>query len=153
MKRLQSGFTYLELLVVIVVLGVLFTMGLASYSRVRERSLDQRRKTDLEDIRSALEQYRSVQSAYPTPIAGQGLSFGTAALTDGSNTFMQLIPQDPQYPQRTYYYAVSGDDYTLSTQLITPETTACQAAPGGDSCGATGSGYGCNYCLGSYGKK
>lgn len=153
MKQHQAGFTFVELLMVIMILGMLLTLGLASFSKVRERSLDQRRKTDLEDVRSALEQYRSVQSAYPTPVAGQGLNFGTSALTDGSQTYMQLIPQDPQYPKRQYHYTTSGDDYTLSTHLITAETTACQAAPGGDSCGQTGSGYGCNYCLGSYGKK
>ena len=153
MKRVQSGFTYIEILVVVIVLSILFSIAMSSYSGIRSKSIDQRRKSDVEEIRSALEQYRSVNSAYPTPAGTHGMTFGTGSLTDGTSTYMQKIPQDPQYPQRQYHYTTSGDDYTLSTELQTPEPTVCQAAPGGDSCGQSGSGYGCNYCLGSYGEK
>lgn len=149
----QSGFTFIEVLMVVVILSILFVVAIPSYSQIRERSLDQRRKTDVEEIRGALEQYRSVNGVYPTP-AGNGLPFGSSGLGDSaSNTYLELIPQDPQYPRRQYYYTTSGDDYTLATELITPEDTQCASPPGGDSCGQSGSGYGCNYCLGSYGKK
>lgn len=149
----QSGFTYIELLIVIISLGILFSIAISSYSNVRQRSLDQRRQSDMEEIRSALEQYRSVNTAYPTPAGVQGMTFGTGSLTDGTSTYMEKIPQDPQHPVRQYHYTTSGDDYTLSTELSSPKPTVCQAAPGGDSCGQSGSGVGCNYCLGSYGEK
>lgn len=153
MKARQAGFTYIEILIVLIVIGILFSISVASYSRVRQRTMDQRRKADLEDVRAALEQYRSVNSVYPTPAGTQGLVFGSSALTDGTRTYMQVIPQDPQYPVYQYYYVTSGDDYTLAAELNTPESPACAAPPGGDLCGQASSGVGCNYCIGSYGKK
>ena len=147
---MQKGFTFLEILVVLLIIGMLLAITSASYSQVRSRSLDQRRKTDLEEVRAALEQYRSVNSAYPTPYTTPGLAFGSEGLNDATHTYMQVLPQDPQYPRYNYHYAVADDDYTLSSQLAVPEETACQAPPGGDSCGT---GIGCNYCIGSYGTK
>lgn len=149
----QKGFTLVEILMVVMILGILFVTGTLSYANIRQRSMDQRRKTDLEDIRSALEQYRSVHSVYPTPAGPQGLLFGTSALTDDTRTYMQIIPQDPQFPNRQYFYNTTEDDYIVATQLATPEETPCAAPPGGDSCGQEGSALGCNYCLGSYGKR
>lgn len=152
-KIRQAGFTYLEILIVLLVIGVILSISVASYSNLHSNSLDQRRKTDIEEVRSALEQYRSVNGAYPTPNLTQGLAFGSAGLTDGTNVYMQKIPQDPQAPKRQYYYTTASDDYTLAAQLNTAEPTACVSPPGGDLCGQAGSELGCNYCMGSYGKK
>lgn len=149
----QAGFTYLEILMVLLIIGVILSISVASYSNLHSNSLDQRRKTDIEEVRSALEQYRSVNGAYPTPNSTPGLSFGSDGLSDGTNVYMQKIPQDPQAPKRQYHYEVTSDDYTLAAQLNTAESTACVSPPGGDSCGQTGSSLGCNYCMGSYGKK
>lgn len=149
----SRGFTLIEVLLVVVLLSILYVVGISSYSHIHEKSLDQRRKADIEEIRSALEQYRSVNSAYPVASGTTGLPFGTSGLTDATHTYMEIIPQDPQYPVRQYNYTVVDDDYLLSTQLINPETTQCQVPPGGDSCGQASSGFGCNYCFGSYGKK
>lgn len=150
--RSQDGFTFLEILIVLVIISGLLIFAISSYTNVREKSFDERRKTDLEEIRSGLEQYRSVNNAYPTPNSTPGLPFGSA-MTDGTNTYLQRIPQDPQYPAKQYNYTTAGDDYTLAAQLTNPETPACLVPPGGDLCGRTGSGFACNYCLGSYGKK
>ena len=121
MRTRQSGFTYIELLIVIIALSILFSIAITSFSNVRQRSLDQRRQSDVEEIRAALEQYRSINTAYPTPAGTQGMSFGTGSLTDGTSTYMEKIPQDPQYPLRQYHYTTTGDDYTLSTELTDPK--------------------------------
>lgn len=152
-KASRKGFTLIEVLLVVVLLSILYVVGLSSYSRIQEKSLDQRRKADIEQVRLALEQYRSVNSAYPAASGASGLPFGTSGLTDANNTYIELLPQDPQYPVRQYHYATADDDYVLSAELITPETVACQVPPGNDACGQTGSGFDCNYCYGSYGKK
>lgn len=149
----KSGFTLIEVLLVVVLLSILYVVGLSSYSKIQEKSLDQRRKADIEQVRLALEQYRSVNSAYPTPTGTSGLPFGTNGLTDADNTYIELLPQDPQYPVRQYHYTTADDDYILSAQLINPETVACQVPAGNDACGQADSGFDCNYCYGSYGQK
>lgn len=147
MKR--KGFTLVEILIVIGIISILFSMGVGSYSAIQRNGRDSRRKADLEQIRAGLEMYRKTNNAYPTalPNPSPGLPFG-AALTDGTNTYLQTLPQDPRATSRVYYYTTSGADYTLATQL--EGTSTCTSSPPANSCGT---GFACNYCLGSYGQK
>jgi len=144
---LLPGFTLVEILVVATIISLLAGTGLVSYSSFVKNSRDARRKADLEQIRAALEMYRSNVGAYPTTAPGQGLPFGTGSLGDGTNTYLQKIPQDPK-SNKNYYYLYSAGDYTLASQL--ENSSSCNSAPGGDSCGTD---YPCNYCLGPYGQK
>lgn len=145
----KKGFTFVEIMIVVGLITILLAIGIGSYSAIQRGARDDRRKADLEEIRSALEMYRSNNNAYPTPLPSPspGLPFGLALL-DGTNTYLQTIPQDPRNPARIYYYAQSGSDYTLATQL--EGVSSCTTPPGGNSCGT---GLTCNYCLGSYGQK
>src|SRR3989338_8593710 len=147
----NNGFTLMEILITLTIIGIILSIATLSFTSVRMDSRDGRRKTDLEEVRSALEQYKSNNNAYPTPGSSFGLPFGQSGLLDSaSNTYLQRIPQDPLYPRRNYYYQTSGADYTLSTELENVETTPCAIPAGGNSCGT---GFACNYCMGSYGKK
>jgi general secretion pathway protein G len=67
-------------------------IGVVSYSSVNKRSRDVKRKSDLEQIRSALEMYRSDQGQYPSP--------SLDALV--SSSYMPAIPTDPN--TNSYYY-------------------------------------------------
>src|SRR3989344_2206691 len=64
-----KGFTFVELLVVITIIGVIFAAGIVSYSTITTRSRDARRKADLEAIRQSLEMCRSLTGAYPADIS------------------------------------------------------------------------------------
>ena len=67
MKK-QQGFTFIELLVVIAIIGVVFAVGVVSYTSISLNSRNARRISDLEAIRQALEMCRSVSDKYPTVI-------------------------------------------------------------------------------------
>jgi type II secretion system protein G len=107
----EDGFTLIELLVVIVIVGVLATMTLAMINLpgVRQRGRDVQRKSDLRQIQTALELYRSDIGSYPASLPACG-----SALTSGSNSYMQKVPCDPlNTGQYTYRYTTTGSTYSL----------------------------------------
>ncbi|MBI4004548.1 prepilin-type N-terminal cleavage/methylation domain-containing protein, partial [Candidatus Roizmanbacteria bacterium] len=55
----QKAFTLIEILVVATIIGLLLAGAVASYTTLNRSSRDARRKADAEQIRSALEMYRS----------------------------------------------------------------------------------------------
>jgi general secretion pathway protein G len=148
---MRRGFTLLELLLVMAILSIIMTIASVSFGTIRNRSEDSRRKTDVEEIRSALEQYKSINNKYPTPniTITMGLPFGQG-FTDTNHTYMSKMPQDPDFPAKTYYYeSTDGSDYVLRSQLNNPEPTPCNLTPTPDLCGST---HNCNYCYSSYGQ-
>lgn len=61
----QRGFTLVELLIVVVMLALLTVVSGTAYIATMKTVRDGRRKVDLENIRSALEVYKSDNSTYP----------------------------------------------------------------------------------------
>jgi len=101
----KKGFTLIELLVAISIIGILSSFLLANFIGVRQRSRDGVRKSDLRQIQSALELYRSDQGSYPS-----SLPACTSFLKDPSNTvtYMQKIPCDPSGGTAVYTYSSSS---------------------------------------------
>jgi len=91
--RGSTGFTLLEVLVSATIIAVLTAIGIVSYSSVNKRSRDVKRKSDLEQIRAALEMYRSDNSEYPNT----GASFVSAQDLTATlvSTYTPAIPTDP----------------------------------------------------------
>jgi len=158
MKKL---FTLIEILVVATIIGLLAGGAAISYSQINKQSRDAKRKTDLEQIRAALEMYRSNNGYYPVSTAINTTCGNNTGLTDETSTYLSNIPDDPKCPMYKYYYnALSNTggscnntltyctNYILASQLET--NSSCSSVPGGNSCGT---GNPCNYCLGPYGQK
>jgi prepilin-type N-terminal cleavage/methylation domain-containing protein len=67
----RSGFTLLELLVVISIIVILITLGLSSFATAQKKGRDAKRKSDIKEIQTALEQYYSACGyVYPTVPGG-----------------------------------------------------------------------------------
>lgn len=113
---LPKGFTLVELLVVIAIVGVLVAVGTASYLTASKQSRDTRRKTDLEQIRQALETYRSQVGTYP------------AATSSLSPTYITTLPTDPKTGIYFYVPGASNITYRLcgTLEIIpSPSVTGC----------------------------
>lgn len=113
MKRFfknSRGFTLIELLIVIAIIGILSTLLTANFIGVRQRSRDATRKSNLRQIQSALELYRSDQGSYPTnvPNCTNSMMSPDCATT----TYMQKVPTDPT-SSAYYSYSSNGTTYTL----------------------------------------
>jgi prepilin-type N-terminal cleavage/methylation domain-containing protein len=64
-KKLQKGFTIVELLIVIVVIGILAALVLNTFSGVQRRARDTERQTDVNSLATQLEVYYNDNSGYP----------------------------------------------------------------------------------------
>lgn len=82
---IQKGFTLVELLVVVTLIGILTTVALANFSGGTAKARDTQRKSDLRAIRDALEQYKLDNGSYP--VTGTNYESGNSAFpTDGAGT-------------------------------------------------------------------
>jgi len=106
------GFTLVELLVVVAIIGILSTLLTANFIAVRQRGRDAQRKSNLRQVQSALELYRADQAGYPPTASfpACGLSFTNVA---GTTTYMQKVPCDPT----SVSYSYSSTDSTRYTLI------------------------------------
>lgn len=127
------GFSLIELLVVIAIIGILVGVGTASYQRAVKLSRDAKRKTDLEQIRQALETYRAENGTYPAS------SNWEAALENG---YITNVPSDPRSNLYAYAVGTPATTYALCAALEVVPATPVGATCANESCGDD-----CNYQL------
>ena len=79
-KRKQQGFTLIEIMVVVIIIGLLATMVLPKVIGRQEQALQVRAKTDIRTIGQSLELYKLDNFSYPS--SQEGL---TALISQPSN--------------------------------------------------------------------
>lgn len=99
----KSGFTLVELLVVVTIITILMAIGFISYRQFVRQAEDAQRLSDLKFIQSALEQYHADQHYYPPSITpGEALKN-----PDKTKTYLTIIPKDP-LGEAEYLYVPQG---------------------------------------------
>lgn len=113
----KGGFTILELLIVVAIIGILSAATLVLLSDTRARSRDAKRLSDMREIEKALNLYQTSNGNFPVSVSTTTLTGEdsvSTALENGGH-ISELLP-DPQHPDLTYKYSTNanGTDFTLS---------------------------------------
>lgn len=130
-----TGFTLLELLIVVAITSVLIAVAFFSYSTIQKKARDEKRIGDLKAIQQALEQYYADNTKYPS-----------AAYND--NSLSSYIPGEcPKDPKSTCYYhqsitSISG--YKICADLEGDGSFTCSI---GSCSGVSGTGCTDDYCI------
>lgn len=134
----KKGFTLIEILVVVFIIGLLASIIIVSVNEARKKARDSRRVADLFEVRNAVEMYFNANSHYP--ITGVNLSgriwrnsvlnstnwTPSVSPADGGNSITSL-PVDPinifNPPTMCYTYEyTSGDGKDYKLRSCTLET-------------------------------
>jgi prepilin-type N-terminal cleavage/methylation domain-containing protein len=135
LKGKQSGFTIIELLIVIVVIGILAGLVLTTFNGIQQKARDTERETDVKALHAQVEAFWAQKGYYPSltdmndRAAGgfvetnlKGLDAG--AFKDPKGTSVNLVAAPAA---NSYAYAVTNsagtsceaDDTTCSKYVLT----------------------------------
>ncbi len=131
-QSVTRGFTLIELMIVVAIIGLLLSFSLAGITSSRVRSRDTKRLSDLRIIQSALEQHALVYPNQPYPpltagYCGNGVGiYNNPCFAD----FIGSTPLDPEGLAYTYvrpaclYRTDSVPVTTIMTNVV--DSAACQ---------------------------
>jgi general secretion pathway protein G len=114
----QDGFTLIEIMVVILILGLLATIVVQSLRGATDKAKRVKAQADIAELKTGLDRYYLDSGSYPT--SDQGLQALVAAPSGGrvpanyeAGGYLQSLPRDPW--GNAYFYQSDGNSYVLKS--------------------------------------
>jgi prepilin-type N-terminal cleavage/methylation domain-containing protein len=127
----QFGFTLIEVLVVVAIVGILAAAVIISFANTRARSRDTAKLSDVKQIQTALHLYWQAVGVYPSTVEpGDSIEYG-------GNIFMSSVPAPPLPTNDGDCPLLEGEDLEYSYTTIgtggsmTYQLEFCLAYPSG----------------------
>lgn len=126
-KQQESGFTIVELLIVIVVIGILAALVLNTFQGVQARARDTERTTDINALHTQYEVYYNDNGYYPTyAVASVATNFpgldSEAVVDPNNNTISNGAVPAVNSTDNGYYYQANNpvgcDNAAPATQCV-----------------------------------
>lgn len=103
MRKTKSGFTIVELLIVIVIIAILAAITIVAYNGMQQRARDAQRAQDMRTIAKALEMYYTIHGQYPPAGGATVINAGWSSSQDASwdtlathlRDHISSLPKDP----------------------------------------------------------
>jgi len=128
----QKGFTFVELMIVILIILILSSVAVVSFNSSRAKARDAKRLADIRRIRTAMEFYYSEEDSYPSIerlVLGQVNSYklcdkSSGAFVDTSAECAVLyIGPIPKDPLNTGKYVYNSDGIGYDIKFVTEKET------------------------------
>ncbi|HSX06415.1 MAG TPA: type II secretion system protein [Candidatus Saccharimonadia bacterium] len=129
LKNRSKGFTIVELLIVIVVIAILATLVIVTFTGIQQKARDSQRQTDVNALDSHLEAYYAENGKYPTLTNLTTASWVTANMK-GLDPAALVSPKGA-----TIVGTASSSSQEAYGYVATP--TGCDDASNGDCTGFT----------------
>jgi prepilin-type N-terminal cleavage/methylation domain-containing protein len=129
--KLKSGFTIVELLVVMSIMAVLTVITIGTFTESQKKARDVKRKADLTSISKALNMYYSDYGKYPNGGTGEpnvaNLVKNGGEFSQGNDIYMKEIPSEKTSGVKsyTYYSSTSGKSFRLWANLENDKDKDC----------------------------
>ena len=132
---MKKGFTLIELMVVIAIIGILSAILLANFGAAKSKSRDGQRISDVAQIRLALAGYFNQCNVYPANLTIPSSGTTDTGCPSGINlgTFISKIPTPPagaNQPNYSYSTGTSNgaiQDYVLGATLENNSTISTES--------------------------
>lgn len=128
LNKNQRGFTIVELLIVIVVIGILAALVITTFNGIQQKGRDTERQTDIKALHGQLEAYYAQNGRYPTLANLNDSTFRSNSLKGLDNEALQ----DPKGSAQTLVAAPATNSYAY---VVTPAN--CDNGAAGDCTGYT----------------
>ena len=118
-----TGFTIIELLVVLSIIGLLAGLAITQLSAAQQKARDVRRMSDVREIKKALTLYQVDNISFPVVTATSTMITGDDYLSSELKNAGAItqVPIDPRHPVTFYTYQSNstGTDYDITFCLET----------------------------------
>jgi prepilin-type N-terminal cleavage/methylation domain-containing protein len=131
LKTKQSGFTIVELLIVIVVIGILAGLVVTTFNGIQQRGRDTERQTDVKALHTQVEAYYAQNGKYPTLANLHDATFRTNNMK-GFDSEALVDPKGDKTDTTPLATAAAANVYAY---VATP--SGCDNGSGGDCTGYT----------------
>lgn len=131
MQQKQTGFTIVELLIVIVVIGILAAITIVAYNGIQERAQKTTLMTDVSAGAKVLRADQAINSAYPTTLS---VANGGKGIKASAGVTLRYTVNNSANPQTFCLSATNGSyAYSISESSNASEGSCVNVAQGASS--------------------
>ena len=135
MSKNISGFTIVELIVTIVVIGIIASISIVSYNGIQTRTNNENRTAQLHAWKTTFERYKAKEGTVPFPntTTGTGFCLGTTGFPNGFDSVPRC--RDYLYNGSTSLRVSDNAALMAELQTVVPSLPSAQNVPVGGTVG------------------